>query len=302
MSFDVQLNAFVSLPFSKMTESMLEREGIHYYLENSKIIAYGNRVDEFANILGGDTRRPMQTGLLNPAEPKNLLLIKLVLDELCGSAGKGEKICFSVPSAPPGQEDDIIYHEKSVRMLLENLGYQVKTVNEGLAIVYAELLKSDFTGIGISFGAGLCNVCFTYLGLPVVTFCTPLAGDYIDRCASSVTGETPTKIRLCKENGFNMSRPASDNVEHALAIYYHDVIQRVVADIERAFAESSKLPEFNRPVPVAIAGGTAQVGGFLSSLKEKIKRVDLPFEISEVRLSKDPLNATAKGTAAAANM
>lgn len=298
--YDVQLNAFVTLPLSNMTQSMLERESILHYVEGSQIIAYGNRVDEFANMLSGDTQRPMQTGLLNATEPRSLQIVELTLESLCGPGRKGEKIAFSVPSAPPESRSDLIYHEQTVTQYLESLGYQVQCVNEGLAVIYAELKKSDFTGFGISFGAGMCNVCFAYLGMPVINFCTTRAGDYIDHCAASVTGETPTNIRLYKEGEFSLSGLTSVNVDQALSVYYNDIVQGVVTGIAEALSESKKMPNLSHPVPVAFAGGTARVGGFQKALQEALDAADLPIELSEVRMAKDPLNTTAKGALVAA--
>src|SRR6476661_2550259 len=111
VNFTPQLNAFVDIPFSKMTEQMLGREHILHQVEGAHIYAYGNRADEFAKFLVGDTRRPMQSGLLNPAEPKNLEMIGLLLEHLCGKATKGEKLCLSIPSAPAGHGSDLIFHQ-----------------------------------------------------------------------------------------------------------------------------------------------------------------------------------------------
>ena len=61
--------------------------------------------------------------------------------------------------------------------MLEDLGYDVRAINEGLAVVLAELVANDFTGVGISFGGGMCNVCLAYLGLPAVTFSTTRASN-----------------------------------------------------------------------------------------------------------------------------
>ena len=80
VDFNPQLNAFVDIPYSKMTEQMLTRENILHQVEGAHIYAFGNRADEFAKFLNGDTRRSMQSGLLNPAEPKNLQMIELLLD------------------------------------------------------------------------------------------------------------------------------------------------------------------------------------------------------------------------------
>ena len=299
VDFTPQLNAFVDIPYSRMTEQMLARENILHQIEGAHIYAYGNRADEFAKFLDGDTRRPMQSGLLNPAEPKNLQMIELLVGRLCGKAAKGEKLCLSIPSAPPERGSDLIFHARSVQGICEKLGYQAQPVNEGLAIVYAELKDANFTGIGMSFGGGMCNICLAYLGLPVLTTATTRAGDYIDQSAASVTGETPTTVRLHKENaaesGFALDGAAGGSIDRALSVYYADVIETAVATLRTAMAESRKLPQFTAPIPIVCAGGTAMVRNFLPRLQSVIAETELPVGISDVYLARDPCNATAKG-------
>lgn len=295
-----QLNAFVALPFSKVTERMLKKEGILHAVEENEIIAYGDRVEEFANLLNGDTRRPMQTGLLNPAEPKSLEMTKYVLREMCGEASKGEKICFSVPAAPPTNQDDLIYHERTVTQILESLGYEVKSLNEGLAVVYSELENDNFTGIGVSFGGGMCNVCVAYLGLPAISFSTVRAGDYIDRSAASVTGETVTTIRLHKEASFALNGLSPSPIDQALSVYYNDVITQVVDGLTKSLGATKKLPKLSRPIPMVIAGGSSLAGSFRQELEKAVRGRKLPIEISEVRQALDPLNTTARGALIAA--
>ena len=299
VSFTPQLNAFVDIPYSKMTEQMLARENILHQVEGAHIFAYGNRSDEFANFLNGDTRRPMQSGLLNPAEPKNLEMIELLLGRLCGEASEGEKLCLSIPSAPHDRDSDLIFHERSVQGIIEKLGYQAQSVNEGLAVVYSELKDANFTGIGMSFGGGMCNICLAYLGLPVLTVAMTRAGDYIDHSAASVTGETPTTVRLYKENaaesGFVLDGTAGGSIDHALSIYYADVIESAATALQTAMAESRMLPRFTAPIPIVCAGGTTMAGNVLAKLKSVIAETELPVAVSEVYLAKDPLNATAKG-------
>ena len=299
--YKTELNAFVSLPYSKMTKAMLERENIHHTKSGNEILAFGNRVDEFANILGGDTRRPMKTGVLNPTEPLNLEMLTLALGKLCGRAKNGEKICFSVPSGGQNSDADVIYHEQSIRKVLEDLGYEVHSLNEGLAVVIAELKDNDFTGIGISFGAGMCNVCLAYLGLPVITFSTPRGGDFIDYSASSVTGETPTTVRLAKESdAFKLNGKARTSIDQAIAVYYRDIIQTVVLTLERMLANNKQLPPFRGPLPVVFGGGTAMVDGFHEELRTALQKISLPFEIMEVRKAKYGMNTTATGALVAA--
>jgi len=299
-AYKAQLNAFVSLPYSRVTETMLQREKILHSVENNEILAYGNRVDQFANLLNGDTRRPMQTGLLNPNEPKSLQMIELALTEMCGKAEDGAKVCFSAPSAPPTNENDLIYHERTVTQVLEQLGYQVKSLNEGLAVIYAELEKENFTGIGISFGGGMCNVCIAYLGLPALSFSTVRAGDYIDQSAASVSGETITTVRLHKEAGFSLNGLVSNSVDQALGVYYADVVNEAVGGLSRALGSTKKLPRLDKAVPVVVSGGTSLAGSFGDELEKALRGAELPIDISEVRMVDDPLNTTAKGALMAA--
>jgi hypothetical protein len=141
----------------------------------------------------------------------------------------------------------------------------------------------------------MCNMCVAYLGLPVLTVATSRAGDYIDQSASSVTGETPTTVRLHKENGFSLADDAGGSIDRALSVYYTDVIETAVQALQSAMAESKKLPSFPRPIPIVCAGGTAMACNFLPRLQSVITATELPVRISDVYLAKDPLNTTAKG-------
>jgi hypothetical protein len=241
----------------------------------------------------------MHSGLLNPAEPRNLQMIELLLGRLCGKASREEKLCFSIPSAPPGHSSDLIFHERSIQDIFEKLGYQAQSVNEGLAVVYSELKDANFSGIGMSFGGGMCNICLAYLGLPVLTIATTRAGDYIDLSAASVTGETPTTVRLHKENpaetGFSLGATTGNSIDRALSVYYADVIETAAQALQTAMVDSRKLPRFTAPIPIVCAGGTAMAGAFLAKFKSVIAATELPVGISEVYLAKDPFNATAKG-------
>lgn len=299
VALKTELNAFVELPYSKMTEQMLLRENILHRVEGDRIYAYGNRADEFAKFLESDARRPMQSGLLNPAEPKNLEMMEALIESLCGRATKGEKVCLSVPSAPAERSPDLIYHERSMLSIFQRLGYEAQAVNEGLAVVYAELKDANFTGIGMSFGGGMCNMCLAYLGLPVLTIATTRAGDYIDASAASVTGETPTTVRLHKENaaesGFGLEATEGSAIDRALSIYYGDTIETAALALQSALRDSRRLPRFTGPVPVVCAGGTALARAFLPRLRTALAATELPITLGEITLAKDPMSATAKG-------
>jgi hypothetical protein len=292
--FAEELNAFITLPYQKMTAAMLEREEIHHFVSDGQIYAFGNRVDEFANIVGGTTRRPMQTGLLNPDEPRSLEITEALLSLLLGKAKKGQKLCYSIPAAPGESERRLVYHREEVGRMLREIGFEVSHLNEGMAVIYADLKDTEFTGIGISFGGGMCNICLGFRGLPVLEFATGRAGDYIDAGAAGATGETPATVRHHKETEYKIASRANA-IDRALSIYYDLVIEEVVSTIERQIAASKSLPRFGKKLRVVCAGGTAAVEGFVPAFRKALLQRSLPLELGEVGLSADPLNATAKG-------
>jgi len=55
-------------------------------------------------------------------------LVAKLVDDL---PGNGRRLCFSVPGAPVGSPDDLTYHESTVRQVLDDMGFQVSSINEG---------------------------------------------------------------------------------------------------------------------------------------------------------------------------
>jgi hypothetical protein len=294
--FQAQLNAFLPLPFSRLTEGILKKENVPHNVESGELVVYGNDSERFANLFHLETRRPMSRGLLNPNEVSGLAVMRQILQNLVGARpGKGRRLCFSLPGAPVGSPDDLTYHEATFRRVLTDMGFQVTSVNEGMAVVLAELEDTNFTGIGISCGGGMCNVCLSYLAMPVFSFSVPKGGDFIDASAASVAGEGATQIRAVKETAFHFNGFFQDKVHQAISVYYEDMIGSVTGALKDYLSKPKNVPRLDRAVPVVISGGSAMPSGFRDRFEKALRAVDLPVKISEIRLAKDPLNATAKG-------
>ncbi len=299
--FDAQLNAFITLPYSKLTESLLQREGVFHDVEGDEIVVAGNDAQKFAEVFHVETRRPMHRGVLNPQEPHSLAVVRRIITKLLGNAGTEEtRVVFSIPAPVDNQEDGLAHHEASIRQILTGLGYDASPIEEGLAVVFAELAASNYSGFGISCGSGLCNVCLAELSVPVISFAIPKAGDFIDTHAAAVTGERATRMRIQKEQTFQLNGRGDDRVQNALTVYHDDVIRTLTNTLRSKIASAQQLPKINRPVPVVLSGGTAMPKGFLGGFTAALRIQDFPVRIAEVRLSIDPLNSTARGALMAA--
>ena len=151
-----QLNAFIPVPWSRFTETILGQNEISYYRENDELIIYGTATEKFANMFNANVRRPMADGLINPKERFAMPVLEAILQTLVPKArAQGEILAFSVPAATDGHEAQLTYHEATLRRYFESLGYKPVAINEGLAVIFSELEDNNFTGIGISCGGGM---------------------------------------------------------------------------------------------------------------------------------------------------
>jgi hypothetical protein len=244
----------------------------------------------------------MMHGILNPGEADGMLVIRQIITRLLGRAKKpGQSLYFSVPAPTMGVPDDkFTFHETTLRECLRDLGYEPKSISEGLAVVYGELGDSNFTGIGVSCGGGMCNVCLAYLSVPVISFSVPKGGDYIDTNSASAIRNLATSVRVEKEKGFRFNGFFENKTYHALSVYYDEVIQSLVKAMRDTFSNASHLPKLKQPVPLVLSGGTAMPPGFQERFEKTLRASDFPVELSEIRMAADPLHSTAKGTLVAA--
>jgi len=301
IQFGTQLNAFVTIPFSKLTQGVLKKERIPHVVQDAEIMVYGDESERFANLFHKETRRPMLRGILNPEESGSLTLVRQIVTLLTSEdQGKGRRLCFSVPAAPLGSGEEINEHENDLKSMLSKLGYDAHSISEGLAVVYGELENSNYTGIGISCGGGLCNVCLAYLSVPVFSFSIPKAGDFIDAMASQLRDEPATRIRTIKEESFHFNGHFTNKIHQALAMYYDDVIQALVAALKDQFASVQNMPKLYRPIPLVLSGGSVMPPGFRDRFEKTLREVELPVAISEVRLASNPMVSTARGALVAA--
>lgn len=297
--YRTQLNSFVRIPYSKITESVLNKEQVPFSVNAGDLVVHGNESERFADLLGRETRRPMRAGVLNPSEPDSESQLGHILRSVLPE-GEGRKLCFSVPAPTTGSIDSSTYHESAVKHLLTELGFEVSSISEGLAVIYGELEDSNYTGIGISCGGGLCNVCLAYLSVPVLNFSVPKAGDFIDEGAAQATGDISTRVRIAKESEFAFNGHFTDKVRQVISVYYDDMINSLVSGLKDAFHNSKAMPKLGRPIPLVLSGGSAMPKGFAERFEKVLRASDFPVPISEVRMAKEPLYSTARGALLAA--
>ena len=299
---NLQRNAFITLDSETTNVRQLKLMHVPFIQAGKRLHIVGKKAYEYAQIFNNkELRRPMASGLLNPTEQDAFPILKEIIRELLGK-GSGV-VVYSVPGKPIDKEQNIEYHEDVLKNIIESLGYSAKSINEGVALAYTGLADDELTGISISLGAGMCNVAIMYAGMSVLTFSTSKAGDWIDENVARDTGTSRAKAQYIKEDGGYslIDNEERTSEQQAIRTYYEALVRYLLANIARQF-ESTDVPNFPKPVPIVLGGGTSMVKGFLEVFKEQFKQKEFPINISEIRIVEEPLTAVARGLLIEANL
>jgi hypothetical protein len=298
-----QLNAFIAVSETQFLRDMLVKSHMAHTKIKDEIAVLGYDALQFANIFNSEIRRPMKQGLITSEEIYAIPVMKEIINLVLPRATEmAQPLCFSVPAPAQGFETGLVFHEGTLKRYLMGLGYKARSINEGMAVVVSELADENFTGIGISMGAGMCNICFSFLSVPVLVFSIARGGDDVDTSVARMMHETVNRVRVIKEESLDFSRTPKSNLENALIIYYEDLILTLLTTLSGLLSRAEKLPRLNNAIPIVLSGGTCLPNGFIVKFGQILKEVPMPIAISSVRLAHDPLRATARGALISASV
>jgi len=297
--FTQQRNAFMELDSSDLTKTMLDISKVLYIERKNGISLLGEDAFKFATIFEKEARRPMTHGIISPKEKEAIPIMKLIVGTVLGEPKKQNEVLYiSTPADPIDTDMNVLYHKKTMEMLTKGMKYDTHVIDEGLAVIYSELSDNNFTGIGISVGAGMTNVTLAYLATPLMSFSIARGGDWIDEQAAKSTGMPKEHVTATKEKISKLGKDVKmGSVEGALTVYYDALITYVIKNLDR------KLGEITPPkvaFPVAIAGGSAQPEGFFELFEKRLREANLRIELAKIKHVKDPILSVARGCLIAA--
>lgn len=295
-------DAFLDLPLEH--KRMLKLSDTSYVEIGDKLLVIGDEALETANLFNREARRPLSQGMIAPGEIDAQQVIALMLKQVLGKGKSGERCCFSVPAPAldiPGS--NTTYHAAILQKIFEELGYDAQPHNEGQAVIFAECAKENFSGIGISYGSGMTNVCLSYNAMSALEFSLGRGGDWIDEGAAKAINTTAGKICSIKESGVDISSPKTRETE-AIALFIQTLIDYSIENIIKHFHKISNEVQIPKPIPIVVSGGTSLAGGFLDKFRERLEKFKskFPIEISDIRSAKDPMTAVATGLLLLAQM
>lgn len=301
-------DAFFDLENEPQVKSMLKMSNINSIEDGDTLYIIGDPALVMANMFRREMRRPLSQGVIAAGETEAEKVLSKLIEGLLGKAKNPDETCFfSVPAAAIDKQMDVIFHQAMFSKLISNLGYKALSLNEAAAIAYSNAAKEGFSALAISWGSGMVNVCLMYQTMIGLTFSISRGGDYIDESAARVTGSTAGRIMAIKEKGIDLMDPSKGDPKtvrerEAIQVYYKSLVLYALDSIKKEFARRKAGFELPAAVPIILSGGTSLAGGFREFFTNAFEQMKdkFPFQVSEIRMASDPLNAVAQGLLVAA--
>jgi hypothetical protein len=289
-------NAFFRVPSTPRTMEIINKQKIKSFQKERRTYILGNQAEKAADLFNTNSQRPVKNGLLNPKEPDGAEVIKeIVANTIPAEHRQGIRACYSIPADPVGLDGAVVYHDAILHMNLKSLGFDPLSINEGLAVIGSQEDNNNATALGISIGGGMCNICFSYMSMPVISYSIQKGGDYIDERVGYAVDKTATQIKLIKETFLDLSATPKNRIDTALHIYYEDLFISLAQSLEKVLGSSDKTPRLPGALPLIVGGGTMLPKGSLEKFKAAVQGLNLPIKISDIMLAADPDQATMRG-------
>jgi hypothetical protein len=290
-------NMYLKVP--KGMEDQLDLGSISYVQIDEDIYILSDEAFAFANIFNIPAKRPMKRGMVSSDELDATDVLAAMVKELVGIPGENARCCFSIPATPIDSPDKTTFHKGVFDRILSTIGFKPSSITEGVAVVYSECQPYGFTGIGISFGAGMTNIGVTFKSVPVLTFSLSRGGDWVDENAANATGTIANRITAIKEKAdyaigdFSVGDRKEKRIREALGYYYRELIAYTTRNISEKLAAIDT--DFPDQIPIIVSGGTSRAKGFIDFFKEAVSGAELPFTVKEIKCAENPMTAVAEG-------
>lgn len=289
-------DAFLDLDIE--AKRSLRLSNVDYIELDNRLIVIGDAALTMANIFQKEARRPLSQGLISAGELDAQQILRILLSQILGDPVTDREHCFySVPASPlDNPKMNVLYHQEVFRSIIEDLGYEAHPTNEAMAVIFSQCAAEKFSGLGVSFGAGMVNVALSYQASSGMEFALSRGGDWVDSNAAAAVAKTASQMCAIKEKGIDLLKPEGRD-QQAIALYLRNLISYSLKNIASEFSKVADKVDLPEPIPFVISGGTSKAGGFLGLFQEEFEKVrkKFPIQISEVRHASDPLAAVAEG-------
>ena len=216
--------------------------------------------------------------------------------------GTGEMCTVVLPRDADAGDPDAEFF----RRLLRLRGVEIQTIPAGQAVALSELGREQFTGIGVSFGAGGISICLVDRGAVRARAVTDRGGDWIDRQLAERQGhvlwdaEGRRYLNLLAVARWKTSAERSlagplNEGERWLRQLYGEALGNALREFRHAVIHEGCDGTFRQPLPVVLHGGCTSIAGFHSAWAEHWTEAGIDLPVRTPRLAEDDAWTVARG-------
>lgn len=298
--------AYIAIPPGDAEKRLLERARIPYATCDGATIVFARYADELAPLLHVPRLPVLPQGRLPEDDPVGRQLAAAIFESLLPPPQWHDDVCAIV--LPPGVGAPIeASREWEFFSRLSRLkGYRPIAVDACEAVALAELGHAGFTGLVLVLGSASSGLAVAHRGRLLAHASIPCGGDWIDEHLArklecivwDMDGTSYVDLdaigRWKRATAPQLNAPQNDEVQLLVYIY-----EQLLGDVMKAFAAACRevrvLEHLHQPLGLVCCGRPAMLTGFSHVLAERLRRMELPLEISELRISEDADYTLARG-------
>ena len=272
------------LPDKPSVRRLLDTSRVQFSPVGNELVIWGESADSLAKRCAIKTehllaRNPLRKQKQTIAEP-----LSDVLASLLPMADAEELCCVETLS------DEL--HADWLHCAVVARNYRLVMCSQGLAVILAELVQENFTGIGLVFGGSRCEAVLAIEGEEIFRCELPRGGDAIDQSLAiledrywwSISGfrelETDGITQWKESLATSVLEPVLPRGERLLT-GYQQLVRELLTACETTFSRQD-LPD---KLAVIVSGGAARIPGFADLLDQHLRESMLPINHKNVRLA-----------------
>lgn len=277
---------YVALLDTASHRRLLEQSGAKFASCGDDLVLFGDVALEWADILNLTIIPLLSGGRVPQSDPVARQILTLMVDAVLPPAERlGDVCCLTVPGGYDINQVELPYDVRFFQQLVALRGYQPKLISPGQAVVLAELATASFSGIGISFGAGNCQIGVVHCGreLASCSFSECVVDHSADRMEPTVSNTGHESIPADR-----MLRAARDQV----------LVRGLTETLTAARDEFDKqgvIRWLAQPTHVVCTGRPTIEPGFAQLFAQVWSSLDWPMKVAQLRVATDAIYSIARG-------
>ncbi|VAX38147.1 hypothetical protein MNBD_PLANCTO02-2328, partial [hydrothermal vent metagenome] len=175
-------SVYTALPDSLERRNTLEKVHVPYAVSERELLIIGDAADEYSQMFQVPCIPLLPGGKVPSDDPPARQILGAIVDSLLPEPTEENETCgLTIPGDSLSQQTGMIDPTTGfLRRLIQLRGYKPVILSAGMALALAELVSHSFTGIGMSIGAGSCDVSLTHHGFEIARCVVPRGGNWID--------------------------------------------------------------------------------------------------------------------------